>query len=70
MLNCRHKAPTTSRQAAPNKKPLELVRKTWVTRSGVHIDRMACAWLTPVVADRTGTNYLPVAQRATEISSF
>jgi hypothetical protein len=30
---------------APNKKPVELVRKTWVTRSGVHVDRIACAWL-------------------------
>jgi hypothetical protein len=30
---------------APNESSAELVGKTWVTRSGVHVDRIACAWL-------------------------
>ena len=29
---------------SPNR-PADLVGKTWVTRSGVHVDRIACAWL-------------------------
>jgi len=32
-------------QLALNKSSAELVGKTWVTRSGVHVDRIACAWL-------------------------
>ena len=30
---------------APVDEPLELQGRTWVTRSGVHVDRIACAWL-------------------------
>jgi hypothetical protein len=30
---------------APKESSAELIGKTWVTRSGVHVDRMACAWL-------------------------
>ena len=26
-------------------KPTDLTGRTWITRSGVHVDRMACAWL-------------------------
>jgi hypothetical protein len=30
---------------APSENSAELVGKRWVTRSGVHVDRIACAWL-------------------------
>jgi hypothetical protein len=32
-------------QLAPKNNIAELVGKTWVTRKGVHVDRIACAWL-------------------------
>ena len=32
-------------QLGQSKNSAELVGKTWVTRSGVHVDRIACAWL-------------------------
>jgi hypothetical protein len=32
-------------QLAPKSNLAELVGKTWVTRKGVHVDRIACAWL-------------------------
>ncbi|MGH6865749.1 MAG: chromate resistance protein ChrB domain-containing protein [Methyloceanibacter sp.] len=34
-----------TKQLAADQNASELVGKTWVTRSGVHIDRIACAWL-------------------------
>jgi hypothetical protein len=37
----------SSRQTpAPRFSPQDLKRRVWVTRQGVHIDRIACAWLT------------------------
>jgi hypothetical protein len=33
------------RHLAPSESSAELIGKTWVTRSGVHVDRIACAWL-------------------------
>ena len=42
----RHRHPDVSRgPPAPLDEPLDLRGKTWVTRSGVHVDRIACAWL-------------------------
>lgn len=32
-------------QPAPADEPIDLQGRTWVTRSGVHVDRIACAWL-------------------------
>lgn len=41
----RYRHPDVSRaEPAPDVR-LELTGKTWVTRSGVHVDRIACAWL-------------------------
>jgi hypothetical protein len=34
----------SSVRPSPNH-PADLIGKTWVTRSGVHVDRIACAWL-------------------------
>lgn len=42
----RYTHPDVSRdEAAPALEPAALVGKTWVTRRGVHVDRIACAWL-------------------------
>lgn len=42
----RYQHPDVSRsEPAPVDEPLELQGRTWVTRSGVHVDRIACAWL-------------------------
>jgi hypothetical protein len=42
----RHSHPDVSRaDPAPSDEALDLTGKTWVTRSGVHVDRIACAWL-------------------------
>jgi hypothetical protein len=32
-------------EPTPKTNPAELTGKTWVTRKGVHVDRIACAWL-------------------------
>jgi hypothetical protein len=32
-------------EPAPSGRPVDLKDKTWVTRQGVHVDRIACAWL-------------------------
>lgn len=42
----RYQHPDVSRsEPAPADEPLTLKGKIWVTRSGVHVDRIACAWL-------------------------
>jgi hypothetical protein len=42
----RYVHPDVSRQQpAPALDPGSLIGKTWVTRRGVHVDRIACAWL-------------------------
>ena len=42
----RYQHPDISRaQPLPADEPLDLKGKIWVTRSGVHVDRIACAWL-------------------------
>lgn len=42
----RYQHPDVSRsEPAPADEPVELRDRTWVTRSGVHVDRIACAWL-------------------------
>lgn len=40
----RHSHPDVSRDT-PAPSPSDLKGRTWVTRSGVHVDRIACAWL-------------------------
>jgi hypothetical protein len=37
--------PPSEAKAARTGRPLEVVGRTWVTRTGVHIDRIASAWL-------------------------
>lgn len=42
----RYQHPDVSRSAPSlTDEPLSLKGRTWVTRSGVHVDRIACAWL-------------------------
>lgn len=42
----RHRHPDISRDTpAPEIAPDALLGKVWITRSGVHVDRIACAWL-------------------------
>src|SRR3546814_4892936 len=42
----RHRHPDVSRaESAAHAEPIDLADRTWVTRSGVHVDRIACAWL-------------------------
>lgn len=42
----RHRHPDVSRaESAAHAEPFDLADRTWVTRSGVHVDRIACAWL-------------------------
>jgi hypothetical protein len=42
----RHVHPDISRiDPAPTPSPADLRARIWVTRSGVHVDRIACAWL-------------------------
>jgi hypothetical protein len=42
----RYQHPDVSRsEPATADEPIELQGRTWVTRSGVHVDRIACAWL-------------------------
>jgi hypothetical protein len=48
--------------------PRDLIGKTWVTRRGVHVDRIACAWLIRRFIDRNavfkfvdGRSYAPEA---------
>lgn len=41
----RHEHPDVSRSEPRTVEALDLKSKIWVTRSGVHVDRIACAWL-------------------------
>lgn len=42
----RYQHPDVGRtESAPVSEPFDLTGRTWVTRSGVHVDRIACAWL-------------------------
>jgi hypothetical protein len=41
----RYQHPDISRAEPLAQRPLDLQSKVWVTRSGVHVDRIACAWL-------------------------
>ena len=42
----RYQHPDVSRaEPADAPQPIDLIGRTWVTRSGVHVDRIACAWL-------------------------
>jgi hypothetical protein len=41
----RHQHPDVGRVAGAQAEPLELRGRIWVTRRGVHVDRIACAWL-------------------------
>ncbi|WP_176590817.1 chromate resistance protein ChrB domain-containing protein [Sphingobium sp. EM0848] len=42
----RYQHPDVSRSEPSDvSEPLNLLGRTWVTRSGVHVDRIACAWL-------------------------
>lgn len=42
----RYQHPDVSRaEPADAPQPINLIGRTWVTRSGVHVDRIACAWL-------------------------
>jgi len=42
----RYQHPDVSRtEPASVAEPIDLTGRTWVTRSGVHVDRIACAWL-------------------------
>ncbi len=41
----RHQHPDVRREAPAPDEPLNLLGRTWVTRRGVHVDRIACAWL-------------------------
>ena len=40
----RYQHPDVTR-TAPAETPQDLINRIWVTRSGVHVDRIACAWL-------------------------
>jgi len=49
----RYQHPDVSRsEPAAGIEPADLVGKTWVTRRGVHVDRIACAWLIRRFIDR------------------
>ena len=42
----RYQHPDVSRaEPADTPQPVDLIGRTWVTRSGIHVDRIACAWL-------------------------
>lgn len=41
----RYQHPDVSRSEPAPDAPLDLMGRTWVTRRGVHVDRIACAWL-------------------------
>lgn len=41
----RYEHPDVGRSTPFAEQPMDLTSKTWVTRSNVHVDRIACAWL-------------------------
>lgn len=62
----RYQHPDVSRAEPFADRPLDLRSKVWVTRSGVHVDRIACAWLIRRFIDPdavfkfvAGRSYLP-----------
>lgn len=62
----RYEHPDVSRAVPLAEQPLDLRSKVWVTRSGVHVDRIACAWLVRRFVDPNATfkfvdarSYLP-----------
>ncbi|MBT2246004.1 chromate resistance protein [Sphingobium sp. BHU LFT2] len=62
----RYEHPDVSRSQPLAEQPLDLTSKVWVTRSGVHVDRIACAWLIRRFVDPEATfkfvdarSYLP-----------
>ncbi|EQB07948.1 chromate resistance protein ChrB domain-containing protein [Novosphingobium lindaniclasticum] len=62
----RYEHPDVGRSQPLSEEPLDLVAKVWVTRSGVHVDRIACAWLIRRFVDPQATfkfvdarSYLP-----------
>lgn len=62
----RYDHPDVSRSQPLAEQPLDLKSKVWVTRSGVHVDRIACAWLIRRFVDPEATfkfvdarSYLP-----------
>jgi hypothetical protein len=62
----RYQHPDVSRAEPRADRPLDLRSKVWVTRSGVHVDRIACAWLIRRFIDPdavfkfvAGRSYLP-----------
>lgn len=62
----RYEHPDVSRTEPLAEQPLDLRSKVWVTRSGVHVDRIACAWLVRRFVDPDATfkfvdarSYLP-----------
>lgn len=48
-------APAPSRSASPSLTIAAAQRRTWVTRKGIHIDRIACAWLIRRFIDKEAT---------------
>ncbi|GFE74218.1 MULTISPECIES: chromate resistance protein ChrB domain-containing protein [Sphingomonadaceae] len=64
----RYQHPDVSRSMPASDEPRDLIGKTWVTRRGVHVDRIACAWLIRRFIDRNavfkfvdGRSYAPEA---------
>ncbi|MBU3077830.1 chromate resistance protein ChrB domain-containing protein [Sphingomonas quercus] len=52
----RYQHPDVSRtDPAPTLQPADLTGKTWVTRRGIHVDRIACAWLIRRFVDPTAS---------------
>ncbi len=58
----------TKQQPEPPPRALELKGRTWVTRKGVHVDRIACSWLIrrfidpdAVIRFISGKSYVPKA---------
>ncbi|MDG4897738.1 chromate resistance protein [Mesorhizobium sp. WSM4976] len=58
----------TKRQPESPPQPIDLKGKTWVTRKGVHVDRIACSWLIrrfidpdAVIRFVPGKSYVPKA---------
>ena len=55
LVRQRYEHPDISRTEPPAEHPPDLKSKVWVTRSGVHVDRIACAWLISRFVDPVAT---------------
>ena len=55
LVRQRYEHPDISRTEPPAEHPPDLKSKVWVTRSGVHVDRIACAWLIRRFVDPVAT---------------